>query len=93
MAVVLINRTVQVAKETDEVLSLVVELVKVVRAKGDYTSLVDDLVKAIDGVAEIPKEARENLSAVLASASVRVAEVVAVLLEAPLVPLVGPAKP
>ena len=44
---------VKQAKEINDVMNLVVELIKVVKTGGDYTSLMDELITAIDGVGEI----------------------------------------
>lgn len=80
MTVVLVDRTIKVAKESDEVLALVVQLVKTVRTGGDYTALVPALITAIDGVGHVPEEASEALGAVLAAVSTRLSEVVTALL-------------
>lgn len=89
MAVTLIDRTVKVAKETDEVLALVVEVVKTVREGGDYATLVDDLVRAIDGVGNVPTEAKEALVPVLRAVSNRSVDIAEALLTPKLQPLAG----
>lgn len=50
------KKELEYAKELDDVLVLVVELIKVIKKKGDYTSLVDELVNAITGMEQIPAE-------------------------------------
>jgi hypothetical protein len=80
MAVVLVDRTVKVAKESDEVLALVVQLVKTVRTGGDVTSLVPALITAIDGVSNVDDEISEALGPVLNAVSTRLGEVVAALM-------------
>lgn len=55
-----IDKTIKVAKETDEVMDLVVEVVKAVRGKQEYTAVVDELLKAIEGAPEVGKEAEDK---------------------------------
>lgn len=49
------------AKQLDDVMVLVKELVKCIKEKGDYASLIDELISAVTGVEEIPAEFKENL--------------------------------
>lgn len=56
---VLKDLTVKVPAQVDDVMLLLVKLVSVLKQKGDYTSLVADLVKAVDGVSEIPEEVKD----------------------------------
>lgn len=66
---------VKVAKETDDVMVLLAKLAVTVRQKGDYADLVSDLLRAIDGVAEVPAEASAELWEVLNSVAVRGVEI------------------
>lgn len=66
---------VKVAKETDDVMVLLAKLAVTVRQKGDYADLVSDLLRAIDGVAEVPAEASNELWSVLNSVALRGVEI------------------
>lgn len=59
----IVTKEVQVAKELDDVLVLVKEVVRTVKEKGDYSSLMDELVAAVAGSTEIPAEAENKLAA------------------------------
>ena len=52
----IVKKELEVAKEIGEVLDFVVAIVKVIKEKGDYTSLVDELVVAVDGVSGLGEE-------------------------------------
>ena len=63
------------AKEVDDVFALVVEVVKTIKEKGSYLALIDDLVKAVNGVQDVPAEV-ENKKALGVVAGYRLAEIV-----------------
>lgn len=52
----LIDGNVKFPKEANEVMSLLVDVAKTVRQGGDYTLLLGDLVKAIDGIGTVGDE-------------------------------------
>ena len=54
------ERMLKIAKETDDVIVCAVELVKCIKKKGDYASLVDDLIVAVDGVGQISEEMKHT---------------------------------
>jgi hypothetical protein len=74
------KKEIEYAKQLDDVFELVVELMKVVRAKGNYAELVDELIDAVTGVDEIKDEVK-NLSAVAHTAMPRVFEIIEVFKE------------
>jgi hypothetical protein len=80
--------TVKVAQELDDVLVLVKDAVLMVKQGGDITSLVPELIKAIDGVAEVPASFTEALPIAVSTVSLRVAEIAAALLAPKIVPAV-----
>lgn len=57
------QRQVAVAKELDDVLVLVKEVVKTVKEKGDYATLLDELIAAVTGAQTIPDELDNKLAA------------------------------
>ena len=69
------KKEVEFAKEIDDVLVLMTELIKVVKTKGEYTELMDELITAINGADQIPAEA-ENLSVLLGTVGLRVGGIV-----------------
>ena len=69
------------AKEINDVMTLIVELVKVIKTKGDYTSLMDELIDAIDGVGEISTEIKEDLATCINTVGGRAGEIVAPFLK------------
>lgn len=70
------------AKEINDVMNLVVEVIKVVKAKGDYTELLDELIAAIDGVGEIGSEIKEDLAACINTVGGRAGDIVAPFIKA-----------
>lgn len=56
------EKIVVVNKEMDEVLKFVVDLIKTIKNKGDYTSLLPSLIAAIEGVSEIPAELKDTVA-------------------------------
>ena len=56
------NKEVKVAKELDDVLALVEEVVKVVKNKGEYTELMDELITAITNVRDIAEESKDKVA-------------------------------
>ncbi len=69
--------TVKRAKEINDVMDLVVEVIVVVKNKGDYTSLLDELITAIDGVGEIGNEIKEDLAVCINTVGGRSGDIVA----------------
>jgi len=66
-----------IAVQSEEVMDLLVELVKVIKNKGDYTSLIDDLMKALEGLDEIPEEAK-NIQAMIRTIGPKIYDIVEV---------------
>lgn len=75
------ERTVMYAKELDDVMVLIVELVKVIKNKGDYTELMDELINAINGIDEIDEEYKENLIVAIQTITHRTAEIADVFIK------------
>jgi len=69
------TRTVEYAKEIDDVMDLLAGTIKTVREKGDYSSLVGKLVTAIDGMSDIDDEF-ENQAVALNTIGGRVGDLV-----------------
>lgn len=69
------RREVMYADQLDDVMLLVVEMIRVIKEKGDYSSLVDDLVKAISGIEEIPQEFKANKEAFVNTVLLRASEI------------------
>ena len=59
----IVKKEVKIADQLADVMALVHGIVEPVKNKGDYTSLVDELIAAITGVDEIPAEVKEDLQA------------------------------
>lgn len=62
------KKEVEIAEELNDVMILVKEIVKVIKEKGDYASLIDELVAAVNGIDEIPAEFKENMEAFINTA-------------------------
>ncbi len=58
MAVV--TKEINEAKEIGEIMDLIVAIVETVVNEGEYTELVDDLLKAIDGIGDIGEESKNK---------------------------------
>ena len=71
------------AKELADVFKLIKELVKCIKEKGDYTSLVDELVTAINGVDDIPAEFKADIEAFINTCAVETNGIVWALVEKP----------
>lgn len=71
----IIQKEVEYAKETGDVMDLVVEIIKVVKNGGDYESLVDDLIDAISGIEDIPNEAK-NIEAMINAVAPKIYSIV-----------------
>lgn len=67
----IIDKNVKVAKETSEVMDLLVTLVKDIKAKKTASQIAGDtlskLMTAIEGIDQVDDEAKENLSVMLAT--------------------------
>lgn len=53
------KKEVEYAKEIDDVMVLVYEVVKVIKEKGNYAELVDELVAAVSGADQIKDELKD----------------------------------
>jgi len=71
----IIKKEVEFAKEIGEVLSFAVAIIKVVKEKGDYTPLIGDLVKAIDGLSDF-KEEIKNIPALTVTGADAVGKII-----------------
>lgn len=78
---------VKVAVQADDVMVLIKNLVVTIREGGDITSLVSELMTAIQGVEKIPTEAKEALFEVLASVAVHSVEIAKALVAPKVQPL------
>lgn len=56
------KKEVKYAKQIDDVLALVEEIVKVVREKGEYAELVDEFISAVEGIDQVEEEAKDKLA-------------------------------
>lgn len=79
MAVELKDITVSIPKQVDDVLVLLVDVVKTVKAKGDLSALLPDLIAAIDGAASIPEEAKAAFYETLDAVALRGVQIAKVL--------------
>jgi len=75
------KREFEVTKEIDDVLILAVELIKIIKEKGNYLDLMDEFVAAIDGVTEISSELK-NTKALIVTAAARTADLVEIFKKA-----------
>lgn len=57
------NTEIKIASQLNDVMVLIAKLVEVIKNKGDYTSLIADLMVAINGVEEIPAEFKADMFA------------------------------
>jgi hypothetical protein len=64
------------AKETGDIAKLLVSVVKTIKEKGDYMSLVPELVAAVDGAPEVDNEAAESKKVVAATLGYHLGELV-----------------
>lgn len=55
-----VEKTMEVLKEISEIGDFAVALIKVIKEKGDYTSLIPELVAAVEGVGDIPTEIKDT---------------------------------
>jgi hypothetical protein len=67
------------AKETGDVGRLLVDLVKVLKTKGDYTSILPDLITAIDGIGQIGPEEKADKEVFAATIGYHLAKIPAIL--------------
>lgn len=54
------KKEIEYAKELDDVMVLLVEIVRVVKEKGDYVTLMDELMTAISGIENVSEEFKSN---------------------------------
>ena len=57
------NKEVKIAKQLDEVMVLVEQLVETIKNKGDYSALLPALIDAVSNVDEIPVEFKADMFA------------------------------
>jgi len=72
------NREVKIAKELDDVLILVRELIRTIKNKGgieEYTGLMDELINAISGADKLPEEFNGDMEAFIATIALRINEI------------------
>lgn len=78
------QKQVEIAKEVDDVLELLVAIVRDLKAKKDTNALLSDnlpkLLDAITGVDQLDDELKQNRPQVMNAAGLRIAELVEVLL-------------
>lgn len=89
MSVNYVQKTVKVAKEVSEVMDALSALVACIKSKGDYASLLPAVLKAVDGVGDVPAEVKEEQSLVINAAFMGASDIVNTLLT-PAVPVVQP---
>jgi len=75
------TKQVEYAKEIDDVMNLLVQIVTVLKEKGQVTSLVDELIVAIDGVDQVDDELSENMQVALQTIGAQVGNLTAALLK------------
>ena len=68
-------KELKIAKEVDDVLIAMAELVKVIKNKGDYSSLMDEFVAAVSGVDQIDDELKEDFYAVVSTIGYRAGDI------------------
>ena len=71
------TREVKIAKEINDVMDLVVEIIKMVKTKGDYSAILDDLIPAIEGVSDISAEVKEDIAACINTVGGRAGDIIA----------------
>lgn len=75
------KKEIDFAKETDDVMKLVVELVKTIKEKGDYANLLDELIEAINGIDEVSAEYKSNLKAVINTVQLNVTDIAMIFIK------------
>ena len=55
------KKEVSYAAQLDDIMVLLLELVKTIKEKGNYTSLVDEVINAVSGIDEIDDEFKASL--------------------------------
>jgi hypothetical protein len=55
-----IKKEVEYLKEVDDVLDLVVKVIKVLKKKADYSELIGKLITAVNGAEKIPAEVKHT---------------------------------
>lgn len=82
----LVKKEVEIAKELDDVMALVVELVKDIKAGKGAAELasenIGNLMTAVSGIDQVQDELKLNKQAAVQGVALRVAELVSVLLPA-----------
>lgn len=76
----IVKKEIDYAKEIGDVFLLVEEVIKVIKKKGDYMSLIDELVAAVDGVSGVEDELKANQKAAIQTASYHLGAVVDALI-------------
>lgn len=73
----IIKNELEIAKELDDVMVLVIEVVKTIKGKGEYADLIDELISAVNGVDDIPNEIK-NIEAAIRTIAPRVYNIIEV---------------
>lgn len=76
----IIEKSLPYAKEVGDVAALTVKIVETIKNKGDYMSLMPQLVSAVDGVSDIDDELKANRKACIATVGYHSGEMVDALL-------------
>lgn len=69
------TREVEVLKEMCEIGDFVAKLIKTIKEKGDYATLMPDFIAAVEGITELPEEVKDTTA--LVSTSVYIANNIA----------------
>lgn len=77
----IVKLEVQKAKEVDEVMNLIVALIKNRKADESLASLVDELMTALGGIDQITDELKANRLAVLETVGSKLGAIVEALLD------------
>lgn len=77
----IVKKEIDYAKEIGDVFVLVEEIVKVIKAKGNYTELFDELIAAVEGVQNAGDEFELNKKASIQTATFHVGGIVDALIK------------
>ena len=81
----IINKQVQIAEESDDILKLLISIAEDAKAGKPIleiaTGSLDEFIKAVEGADDIDDEVTENTQAVIRTVGLRVGDLVGVLLK------------
>jgi len=80
MELVPVNPPVVCPKQLGEVLDLIEKVIVIRKSGGDLTEAIPALLKAVDGVAELPEEVKADPHVLIEAALVRVNRIVKAVL-------------